>query len=176
MHLRRTLAKDAQGIDPEQLQGRQPLGRGSHWLPPMRRTSVSCKERAAWQSGSWRGLLPTHGEGKLKLGQEEERKARSFTDSAVSFTSEHSITQDYEREFAGAGAPLQPGAGRAEPRDRRSIETVDLESEVRQCLVVRTAGLSPQGLVQRPRAGRVCGTSPLSSVARSWRAMRSGST
>ncbi|NXW21913.1 STK36 kinase, partial [Circaetus pectoralis] len=42
---------------------------------------------------------------------------------------EHSITQDYEREFAGAGAPLQPGAGRAEPRDRRSIETVDLESE-----------------------------------------------
>ncbi|XP_052648020.1 serine/threonine-protein kinase 36 [Harpia harpyja] len=42
---------------------------------------------------------------------------------------EHSITQDYEREFARAGAPLQPGAGRAEPQDRRSIETVDLESE-----------------------------------------------
>ncbi|XP_074885492.1 serine/threonine-protein kinase 36 [Buteo buteo] len=42
---------------------------------------------------------------------------------------EHSITQDYEREFAGAGAPLQPGAGRAEPLHRRSIETVDLESE-----------------------------------------------
>ncbi|XP_075368765.1 serine/threonine-protein kinase 36 isoform X4 [Mycteria americana] len=42
---------------------------------------------------------------------------------------EHSITQDYEREFPGAGAPPQPGAGRAEPRGRRSIETVDLESE-----------------------------------------------
>ncbi|NXQ83397.1 STK36 kinase, partial [Nyctibius grandis] len=42
---------------------------------------------------------------------------------------EHSITQDYEREFLGAGASLQPGAGRAEPRGRRSIETVDLESE-----------------------------------------------
>ncbi|KAM6132034.1 serine/threonine-protein kinase 36 [Phoenicopterus ruber ruber] len=41
---------------------------------------------------------------------------------------EHSITRDYEREFPGAGAP-QPGAGRAEPRGRRSIETVDLESE-----------------------------------------------
>ncbi|NXT40047.1 STK36 kinase, partial [Pelecanoides urinatrix] len=42
---------------------------------------------------------------------------------------EHSITQDYEREFSGAGAPLQPGAGGAEPRGRRSIEIVDLESE-----------------------------------------------
>ncbi|NXI91795.1 STK36 kinase, partial [Psophia crepitans] len=42
---------------------------------------------------------------------------------------EHSITQDDEREFPGAGAPTQPGAGRAEPRGRRSIETVDLESE-----------------------------------------------
>ncbi|NXX21189.1 STK36 kinase, partial [Podargus strigoides] len=42
---------------------------------------------------------------------------------------EHSITQDYEQEFPGAGAPLQPGAGRAEPRGRRSIETVALETE-----------------------------------------------
>ncbi|NXC76348.1 STK36 kinase, partial [Anhinga anhinga] len=42
---------------------------------------------------------------------------------------EHSITRDYEREFPGAGAPLQPSAGRAEPQGRRSIETVDLESE-----------------------------------------------
>ncbi|XP_074001801.1 serine/threonine-protein kinase 36 [Numenius arquata] len=42
---------------------------------------------------------------------------------------EHSITQDYEREFPGAEASLQPVAGRAEPWRRRSIETVDLESE-----------------------------------------------
>ncbi|NXU24122.1 STK36 kinase, partial [Thalassarche chlororhynchos] len=42
---------------------------------------------------------------------------------------EHSITRDYEREFPGAGAPLQPGAVGAERRGRRSIETVDLESE-----------------------------------------------
>ncbi|XP_010287026.1 PREDICTED: serine/threonine-protein kinase 36, partial [Phaethon lepturus] len=42
---------------------------------------------------------------------------------------EHSITRDHKREFPGAGAPPQPGAGRAEPRGRRSIETVDLESE-----------------------------------------------
>ncbi|NXQ99785.1 STK36 kinase, partial [Sagittarius serpentarius] len=42
---------------------------------------------------------------------------------------EHSITQDYEREFPGAGAPPQPGAGRSEPQGRHSIETVDLESE-----------------------------------------------
>ncbi|NXC42459.1 STK36 kinase, partial [Penelope pileata] len=42
---------------------------------------------------------------------------------------EHSITQDYEREFPKPGAPPQPGVGRAEPRGRRSIEAVDLESE-----------------------------------------------
>uniref|UniRef100_A0A8B9DH38 non-specific serine/threonine protein kinase n=1 Tax=Anser cygnoides TaxID=8845 RepID=A0A8B9DH38_ANSCY len=42
---------------------------------------------------------------------------------------EHSITQDYEREFRGAGVPLHSGAGRAEPHGRRSIEAVDLESE-----------------------------------------------
>ncbi|NWW99532.1 STK36 kinase, partial [Caloenas nicobarica] len=42
---------------------------------------------------------------------------------------EHSITRDYEREFPGAGAPPQRGAGRAEPQGRRSIETVNLESE-----------------------------------------------
>ncbi|XP_042639701.1 serine/threonine-protein kinase 36 [Tyto alba] len=42
---------------------------------------------------------------------------------------EHSITRDYEQEFPGAGASPQPGAGRAEPRGRRSIEAVDLESE-----------------------------------------------
>ncbi|NXF31927.1 STK36 kinase, partial [Nyctibius bracteatus] len=42
---------------------------------------------------------------------------------------QHSITQDYEREFLGAGASLQSGAGRAKPQGRHSIETVDLESE-----------------------------------------------
>ncbi|XP_010138564.1 PREDICTED: serine/threonine-protein kinase 36, partial [Buceros rhinoceros silvestris] len=42
---------------------------------------------------------------------------------------EHSITQDYEREFPGAGASPQPGAVRAELQGTRSIETVDLESE-----------------------------------------------
>ncbi|XP_061860650.1 serine/threonine-protein kinase 36 isoform X2 [Colius striatus] len=42
---------------------------------------------------------------------------------------EHSITQDYEREFAGAGARPQPGAARAEPQATGSIDTVNLESE-----------------------------------------------
>ncbi|NXW40594.1 STK36 kinase, partial [Nyctiprogne leucopyga] len=42
---------------------------------------------------------------------------------------EHSITRDYEREFPGAKTPPLPGAGRAEPRGRCSMETVDLESE-----------------------------------------------
>ncbi|NWQ85854.1 STK36 kinase, partial [Burhinus bistriatus] len=38
-------------------------------------------------------------------------------------------TRDYEREFPGAGASLQPGAGKAEPCGRRNIKTVDLESD-----------------------------------------------
>ncbi|XP_064517258.1 serine/threonine-protein kinase 36 isoform X2 [Pseudopipra pipra] len=42
---------------------------------------------------------------------------------------QHSISRDYEQEFPGAGTPPQPDAGRAEPRGRRSIEAVDLESE-----------------------------------------------
>ncbi|KFQ26305.1 Serine/threonine-protein kinase 36, partial [Mesitornis unicolor] len=42
---------------------------------------------------------------------------------------EHSITQDYKQEFSGVEPPTQPGAGKAEPQGRHSIDTVDLESE-----------------------------------------------
>ncbi|NXX76502.1 STK36 kinase, partial [Urocolius indicus] len=42
---------------------------------------------------------------------------------------EHSITQDYEREFAIAAAHPQPGAASTEPRGTGSIDTVNLESE-----------------------------------------------
>ncbi|NXP03486.1 STK36 kinase, partial [Thinocorus orbignyianus] len=42
---------------------------------------------------------------------------------------EHSITRDYEREFPGAGASLQPVVGRAELWHECGIETVDLEGE-----------------------------------------------
>ncbi|NXR74766.1 STK36 kinase, partial [Pycnonotus jocosus] len=42
---------------------------------------------------------------------------------------QHSISRDYEREFPGAGSPSQPGAGKAEPWGRQSVEAVDLESE-----------------------------------------------
>ncbi|NWU45670.1 STK36 kinase, partial [Hylia prasina] len=48
---------------------------------------------------------------------------------------QHSISQDYEWEIPGAGSPPQPGAGRAEPGRRQSIEAIeaieamDLESE-----------------------------------------------
>lgn len=69
----------------------------------------------------------------------EERKSGSLTDCAVSLAREHSITRDYEREFPGGVASLQCGADQG----RCSIKTVDLESEVRECLVVRTAGPSP---------------------------------
>uniref|UniRef100_A0A8B9GBC9 non-specific serine/threonine protein kinase n=1 Tax=Amazona collaria TaxID=241587 RepID=A0A8B9GBC9_9PSIT len=94
---------------------------GFPWLCPTGQRRVT-----EMGSGS---LLPAHGEGGLRLGQEEEGKAGSFTDCAVSLAREHSITQDYDREFPGAGAPLQPGAGRAEAQGRYSVEAVDLESE-----------------------------------------------
>ncbi|XP_015490253.1 serine/threonine-protein kinase 36 isoform X2 [Parus major] len=42
---------------------------------------------------------------------------------------QHSLSRDCEWEFPGAGSPPQPGAGRAEPWGRHSIEAVDLESE-----------------------------------------------
>ncbi|XP_037999093.1 serine/threonine-protein kinase 36 isoform X2 [Motacilla alba alba] len=42
---------------------------------------------------------------------------------------QHSLSQDYEWEFPGAGSPPQPGAGRAEAYSRHSIEAVDLENE-----------------------------------------------
>ncbi|NWQ99126.1 STK36 kinase, partial [Paradoxornis webbianus] len=42
---------------------------------------------------------------------------------------QHSISRDYEWEFPGAGSPPQPGAGRAEPWGRQSIEAMDMESE-----------------------------------------------
>ncbi|XP_062435074.1 serine/threonine-protein kinase 36 [Rhea pennata] len=42
---------------------------------------------------------------------------------------EHSITRDYEQEFPGPGTLPEPDSVRAEPRGRRSIEAVDLESE-----------------------------------------------
>ncbi|OXB77119.1 UNVERIFIED_CONTAM: hypothetical protein H355_007766, partial [Colinus virginianus] len=42
---------------------------------------------------------------------------------------EHSITQDYEREFPQPESPLQVGVGRAELRGRQSMEAVDLEGE-----------------------------------------------
>lgn len=79
----------------------------------------------------------------------ERRERGKLTYRVVSFAREHSITQDYEREFRGAGVPLHSGAGRAEPHGRRSIEAVDLESEVRRCPAVRTAGPAACGLVQR---------------------------
>ncbi|NXB09788.1 STK36 kinase, partial [Cnemophilus loriae] len=42
---------------------------------------------------------------------------------------QHGLSRDYEWEFPGACSSPQPGAGRAEPRGRHSIEAVDLESE-----------------------------------------------
>ncbi|NXI85764.1 STK36 kinase, partial [Rhipidura dahli] len=42
---------------------------------------------------------------------------------------QHSLSRHDEWEFPGAGSPPQPGAGRAEPWCRQSIEAVDLESE-----------------------------------------------
>lgn len=71
---------DIPHTDPEQHHRRQPLRRGSPWLPPMRRIHVSCKERAAQPSGSLRSLLPTQGEGGRGWGRRKrERKGLSLT-------------------------------------------------------------------------------------------------
>ncbi|NXO04898.1 STK36 kinase, partial [Rhinopomastus cyanomelas] len=42
---------------------------------------------------------------------------------------EHRVTQDCDQESPGADVPPQPGALRAEPQGRHSVETVDLESK-----------------------------------------------
>ncbi|XP_065607299.1 serine/threonine-protein kinase 36 [Cyrtonyx montezumae] len=42
---------------------------------------------------------------------------------------EHSITQDYEREFPQPESPLKLGVGRAELQGKQSMEAVDLESK-----------------------------------------------
>ncbi|NXI71378.1 STK36 kinase, partial [Anseranas semipalmata] len=91
------------------------------------------------------GHKPRAAPGKAALGEGEPPAASKEKNSGVlqgkSSTAEwqleepppnpreHTITQDYEREFPRQGAPLQPGAGKAEPQGRRSIEAVDLESE-----------------------------------------------
>ncbi|NXI54745.1 STK36 kinase, partial [Chloroceryle aenea] len=91
------------------------------------------------------GHRPRAGPGKAPLGKKEPLAASNEKSLSVlqeknstadwnleeppPNPQEHSITQDYERELPGAGAPLQPGAGRAEPQGRHSIETVHLESE-----------------------------------------------
>ncbi|NXG71322.1 STK36 kinase, partial [Baryphthengus martii] len=61
--------------------------------------------------------------------QGKSSKAEWDLEEPPSDPRERSIAQDYEREFPGADAPPQPGAGRTEPQGRRSIDTVVLESE-----------------------------------------------
>lgn len=69
----------------------------------------------------------------------ERRKRGKLTYQVVFFAREHSITHDYEQEFCRAGVPPHAAAGRAQPHGRRSIEAVDLESEVSGGLAARTA-------------------------------------
>ncbi|NWU95038.1 STK36 kinase, partial [Upupa epops] len=57
------------------------------------------------------------------------REKSSKADEPPPNPREHSITQDYEWEFSGAGVPPQPDAAGAESQGRDSIETVDLEGE-----------------------------------------------
>ncbi|TFK03568.1 ubiquitin-conjugating enzyme E2 R2 [Platysternon megacephalum] len=72
---------------------------------------------------------PPGGENQAVLGEEPE--AEWETTEPPPTPREHRITQDYEREFPEVemGAPTPAGGSEAGPRGRRSIETVDLESE-----------------------------------------------
>ncbi|NXS23067.1 STK36 kinase, partial [Mystacornis crossleyi] len=102
---------------------REPLAASNEKNPCLLQGKSSIAEWAFEESP------PNPGRGRLRLGQEEEGKERSFTDCTVSLARQHSLSRDYEWEFPGAGSPPQPGAGRAEPWGRHSIEAVDLESE-----------------------------------------------
>ncbi|NWR22329.1 STK36 kinase, partial [Emberiza fucata] len=61
------------------------------------------------------------------LLQEKSSTAEWEFEESPPIPGQHSLSQDYEWEFVGAGSPPQPGAGRAEPCSRHSI--VDLETE-----------------------------------------------
>ncbi|NXR93958.1 STK36 kinase, partial [Hypocryptadius cinnamomeus] len=63
------------------------------------------------------------------LLQGKSSRAEWEFEESPSIPGQHSLSQDYEWEFLGAGSPPQPGAGRAEPCSRHSIEAMDLESE-----------------------------------------------
>ncbi|NXB18624.1 STK36 kinase, partial [Rhagologus leucostigma] len=102
---------------------REPLAASNEKNPCLLQGKSSIAEWAFEESP------PNPGRGRLRLGQEEEGKERSFTDCTVSLARQQSLSRDYEWEFSGAGSPPQPGAGRAEPWGRHSIEAVDLESE-----------------------------------------------
>ncbi|XP_041329440.1 serine/threonine-protein kinase 36 [Pyrgilauda ruficollis] len=68
-------------------------------------------------------------EKNLYLQQGKSSRAEWEFEESPLIPGQHSLSQDYEWEFLGAGSPPQPGAVRAEPCSRHSTEAVDLETE-----------------------------------------------
>ncbi|NXD01653.1 STK36 kinase, partial [Certhia familiaris] len=73
--------------------------------------------------------LAASNEKNLCLLQGKSRTAQWEFEESPPNSGQHSLSRDNEWEFPRAGSPPQPGAGRAEPWGRHSVEAVDLESE-----------------------------------------------
>ncbi|NXX36803.1 STK36 kinase, partial [Nicator chloris] len=85
---------------------------------------------ASWKAASEeREPLAASNEKNLCLLQGKSSIAEWEFEESPPNPGQHSLSQDYEWEFPGAGSPPQAAAGRAEPWGRQSIEAVDLESE-----------------------------------------------
>ncbi|NXK96389.1 STK36 kinase, partial [Formicarius rufipectus] len=73
--------------------------------------------------------LPASSEKNSGLPKGKSSMAEWELEESLPDSCQHSISRDYEREFSGRGTLPQPGAGRAEPWSRHSMESVDLEGE-----------------------------------------------
>ncbi|NXW71124.1 STK36 kinase, partial [Hirundo rustica] len=85
---------------------------------------------ASWKAASEkREPLAASNEKNPCLLQGKSSRAEWEFEESPPNPGQHSLSRDFEWEFPGAGSPPQPGAGRAEPWGRQSIEAMDLESE-----------------------------------------------
>ncbi|NWW31097.1 STK36 kinase, partial [Panurus biarmicus] len=92
--------------------------------------SVNRPRAASWKAApEEREPLSASNEKNPCLLQGKSSIAEWEFEESPSNPGQHSLSQDYEWEFPGAGSPTQPGAGRAEPWGRQSTEATHLESQ-----------------------------------------------
>uniref|UniRef100_A0A669PC73 non-specific serine/threonine protein kinase n=1 Tax=Phasianus colchicus TaxID=9054 RepID=A0A669PC73_PHACC len=126
------LSPELQALKEQQAHSLAPRSGQSRILRKARQKMAEEAQKKVEKSVGFSGLHPMvmSKEGLLNGTEgKDRRKVGQLIDWAVSLPREHSITQDYEREFPQPEAPLQLGVGRAELQGRKSIEAVDLKSE-----------------------------------------------